>query len=436
MEIIVTHEMADFDAMAAAVAAQKLHPDTTILLSHHLGTQVRAFVNLHRNRFRTAELNEVDLRSVSRVIFVDVRRASRLAHVAPLLARARDGDPGLAITVYDHHAAAPDDVDAQLAIVEPVGSATTLLVERIRSRDLTLDEVEATLFSLGIHEDTGSLTYAATTARDAEALAWLLGVGANLRVLARYLKVGLGRAQRTLLARVLDAAVIERVGGVEVAIAIVPLAEHVADAAEVVTRALDLEQAGAFFVLLPIGARRMQVIARSRTPLVDVGVVLRAVGGGGHSAAGSGVIHDGDAQVVRQRLLDALSLHPPAATSVYDVMTSPVHTVSEDLALGELTRLLAAWRATGAPVTRGGALVGVISRRDIDRAKREGRLDASVARFMTREPLTTFPGEALEVALQRMSRADIGRLPVLRDGELIGILTRTDLIRALYQRDG
>jgi tRNA nucleotidyltransferase (CCA-adding enzyme) len=209
--------------------------------------------------------------------------------------RARAGDPNLVITVYDHHAAAPDDLPAQIAVVEPVGSATTLLVERIRSGGLGLDEVEATLLALGIHEDTGSLTYAATTARDAGALAWLLAVGANLPVMGRYLRVGLASAQRKLLARVLDAVVLERVGGVDVAVAVVPIEEQIADTAEVVTRALEIERAAALFVLLPVAGRRIQIIARSRSPVLDAGVVLQALGGGGHAAAGSCVVHDGDA---------------------------------------------------------------------------------------------------------------------------------------------
>jgi CBS domain-containing protein len=51
---------------------------------------------------------------------------------------------------------------------------------------------------------------------------------------------------------------------------------------------------------------------------------------------------------------------------------------------------------------------------------------------MTRQPLVASPDEPLESAIERMTVADVGRLPVVRDGELLGIVTRSDLLRNLY----
>ncbi len=71
-------------------------------------------------------------------------------------------------------------------VVEPVGSTTTLIVERLRDADVTPSVPEATLYVLGIRADTGGLAYETTTARDADALAWLLRKGASQAAIAEF----------------------------------------------------------------------------------------------------------------------------------------------------------------------------------------------------------------------------------------------------------
>ena len=95
-----------------------------------------------------------------------------------------------------------------------VGSATTILVERMRTLaeaeaaavaggaapqlSLSLTETEATLFALGIRADTGVLSFPATTARDAQALAWLMERGCSQSAIAEFGQAPLGACTRTL----------------------------------------------------------------------------------------------------------------------------------------------------------------------------------------------------------------------------------------------
>ncbi len=222
MDIIVTHDVTDFDALAGAVAAQKLHPEASIVL-RGVEASVHDFLALHKDRFRTVGVGEVDQDTVRHLVLVDVRRASRLHAFERVVARAQGGDPTLAVTVYDHHGAAADDVPARHVWVAKVGSASTVLVERMKAERIAIDAVEATLLALGIHEDTGSLTFAGTTGRDAHALGWLFGRGASLTMIQRYLRPAFGRAQRELLVHVMDAVRFERVGKLPIAFATVTL---------------------------------------------------------------------------------------------------------------------------------------------------------------------------------------------------------------------
>jgi tRNA nucleotidyltransferase (CCA-adding enzyme) len=76
--------------------------------------------------------------------------------------------------------------------------------------------------------------------------------------------------------------------------------------------------------------------------------------------------------------------------------------------------------------------VGVISRRDLDHALRHDLGDAAVSGFMTR-PARTAPPDATLAELETLVLTyDVGRVPILDGDALIGIVTRTDLVRARH----
>lgn len=433
MEVILTHDNADFDALAALVGAHKLYPEARMVFgAGGGGAELRAFLAVHRDRFPMIGPPEIDAAAVTRVILVDVRRARRLKAYGALAARLVARDPALDVHVYDHHPAAPDDVRGSHEIIAPVGSATTLLVEAIRARDVGLDALEATLLALGIHADTGSLTFAGSTARDAEALAFLLGVGVALPVLNRYLEPRISAPQRALLQRMIGASEVHRVGSVEVAFVEAVLPKGSGGLDEVTSHLAALEGYPALFALYGAAKGRVHVIARARAPWIDVGAVLGAVGGGGHPAAGSAIVKEATFAEVKARLLAALRRDPPRPAVARDLMSSPVHCVAPGVSLRALAASLAAWHHTGAPVVEDGRVVGIVSRRDVAAAEKQGKLDRSVAGRMTRAVISVGPDAPLEDALARMEEHDVGRLPVLDEGRLLGILTRTDVLRALY----
>jgi tRNA nucleotidyltransferase (CCA-adding enzyme) len=116
-------------------------------------------------------------------------------------------------------------------------------------------------------------------------------------------------------------------------------------------------------------------------------------------------------------------------------MSSPVHSVAPSVLVGTLGESLASWGHTGAPVLRDGKLVGIVSRRDVEAALSKGREQDPVARHMSAPVRTTEEDELLDDALARMVSADVGRLPVIRGERLVGIITRQDVLGVLY-RDG
>jgi tRNA nucleotidyltransferase (CCA-adding enzyme) len=104
------------------------------------------------------------------------------------------------------------------------------------------------------------------------------------------------------------------------------------------------------------------------------------------------------------------------------------------MTLGEAGELFERQSISGAPVERDGEISGIVSRRDVRRAARSNNLDLPVASHMSHELVSVDQQEPVEDVLALMTRHDVGRLPVTRDGEVVGLVTRTDIIRALYMK--
>ncbi|MBC7172124.1 MAG: CBS domain-containing protein [Polyangiaceae bacterium] len=249
-------------------------------------------------------------------------------------------------------------------------------------------------------------------------------------MLGRYLGAPLTPAQRELLRDAIGGLRVETLGGARIGIVSLDRPRGIEGVDEVASEVLALHDVHALFVLVRIGAKRVQVIARSRTTFVDVARAVRAIGGGGHVTAASGVAKHSDAAAVELELLAALAAAPPIPRTVGELMSSPAATVRPEFPLASLAPLLA--HHHGLPVVDRGKLVGVVSRRDLERAQREQLLHRPVSTVMTRDVITTTQETPVEDAIEAMSHADVGRLPVMRDGELVGVIARSDVLASLY----
>mgnify|MGYP002619635948 CR=1 FL=1 len=432
MQLIVTHPNADFDAVASQFAASKLWPDATVVRSKRLGRPVHQFFALHKDLFRTREFTDIDPDAVDDVILVDARGRSRLIEHEVLWARRAATPESVRLRIIDHHPASDDDLVGDHEWIEPTGAAVTLLLEQMQCRGIEPTPKEATLFLLGIYADTGSLLFPSTTARDARSAAWLIECGAELPVVGRYLHRAWSTDQRALLIDILSQIETFEVAGLDIGLVAIEPKGTIDGMAEVVGQALAIDGYAALFAAIRLKGSKVQLVARSRSAAVEVGAVARALGGGGHPAAAAAMLRDTTTDAVILAVKRALCADPPHPRQVKDLMTSPVQTVAPDLPLRDLETLLCHAPFKGMPVVREGEVVGMISRRDIEKARRDERMALTVASCMAHHLITATPDDAIEAALAKMTDHDVGRLPVLRGGKLVGILSRTDALRALY----
>ena len=209
------------------------------------------------------------------------------------------------------------------------GALTTTLVGIVAERELMPTPLEATAFALGIHEDTGSLTYPTTTQRDVDALSWCFRHGARQDLVNEYLHAPLAPAERGLLQHLL--AALEPVEGVgeEILLAAIAWAEYVDGVSNLAHKIVDLTDARALVVLVEMDERVFAVV-RSRTERVDAAAVAAALGGGGHAQAASAITRESLAEA-RGRVLAALHEAAGPAPVARDVMSIPARAVEPGL---------------------------------------------------------------------------------------------------------
>jgi len=429
MDVAVCHVNADFDSVGALAGVGRLYPGAALVLPQGALPATHEFLSLHRDVLTYRTPPEVDPEAITRLIVVDTVSRERLGPAAEWLDL-----PGVEVHVYDHHAHSPEDaaeLHPTVARLERWGSASAIVAHELRTREQRPDPVEATALLLGIYEDTGSLTYSATAPEDLEAAAWLLRQGAQLAVVERFARHPLTEAQRRLRHDLLTALEVVEVHGVRIGLAAAPPGPYVDDAAALADVLLDAEEADAVFLILPMDGASY-VVGRARTAAVDAAGVIRALGGGGHARAASARVPEEDAAALRERLLAALPEHTAPETMAREIMSRPVRSVDPDTAIAEARRLMIRYGHSGLLVLDGGRPVGIVTRRDVDRARHHRLEHAPVAGVMTRPVRTVGPETPLSDIERLLVREGIGRVPVVQEGAVLGIVTRTDVLRALH----
>jgi CBS domain-containing protein len=119
-----------------------------------------------------------------------------------------------------------------------------------------------------------------------------------------------------------------------------------------------------------------------------------------------------------------------------DVMSGPVMTVPPDMPLPQILQLMYTTKHLGFPVVEHGVLAGMITLDDVHKTAEIDREAMQVKDVMTRQVLTLPPSSPLTDALRIMSMKNIGRIPVVLDQNLVGIVTRTDILKVMELREG
>ena len=423
--VVTSHPNADLDALGSMVAARYLVPGAVPVLSH--GAEAVGLHLLRRLGEDAPEIldaREVDPAGVRTLVVVDTRDISRLGPFADIA-----GSPETRLLIYDHHGDEGEAPPGHAELVTtPAGSNTAGMVAELMRLGIEPNSADATVMAAGVYEDTGMLTFAGVAGEDFEAARWLAGHGADLALVGRILRRELSPDQVHLFDGLLEAA--HAVSGLRHRVVVAAVADpsEVQDAANVVQRVQDTLEPDAFFALIQQG-NRVLVIARARREGPDVGAVLRELGGGGHAYAASGSLSGVPLAEAGERLETLLRRRDGLRSQVGELATRRVHTLPAGLTLEEAAERLRRYPLTRMPVVgEEEEPLGWVDQSLLARARAHGLTDQPVGEYVSFLPLLG-PDAPLSEAEGWILDRDYPMVGVVEEGQLNGVLTRSDLIR-------
>lgn len=421
MRIILTHEQTDFDGLASLLGAFLIDETAKPLLPRRINRNVRGFLTLY-----SAELPFIDPRdfsgeTIDMVYLVDTQS----------MVSIKGMDENTKVQVIDHHSPRPDLPESWQVNSDMTGANTTLFVEAIQERQIPLTNIQATLLLLGIYEDTGSLTYSRTTPRDVRAAAYLLEEGASLAIANKFLNHPLSLEQQTIYDQLRNAAEHLDIHGQSVIMAVGDAVEMDAELSSIAHKIRDLLDPDALILLVKIRGG-VQLICRSTLDNIDVSKIAAHYGGGGHPRAAAALIKNRSIDDLRQDLFNALPTFIKPPITVAEIMSRAPQVLAPDTPVEEALERMQRFGYEGYPVVDDGKIVGLLTRRAVDRAITH-KLNLPAKSLMKDGHAHVHPDHSIEYLQKVMTDSDWGQILVLdrAENKIVGIVTRTDLLKTL-----
>jgi tRNA nucleotidyltransferase (CCA-adding enzyme) len=428
MKVILTHERADLDALASLLGAHLLYSDAYAVLPREVNRNGAAYLHKYGGELGFTKLSQLPQESITEILLVDTQSMVTLKGVTP----------ETRVRVIDHHPLRdnlPDDWEVDL---QSTGACTTLLVEKIKTENISFNIAQANLLLLGIYEDTGSLSYATTTTRDLLAAVYLLERGADLNLISPYLNPPLSNAQMTLFDRLMRDITAHKIDGLTILLAKADALDLHDEISTVAHKLRDFLNPDGLIILVRT-RQGIRMVARSTTDEIDMAQLARYFGGGGHRRAASALIHlEGNAKSedaafrwnqITQQVVDFLPEIVRPSVRVHQIMSKKPMTLTPDTPVETVADLMRRYGFEGYPVIENGKVVGLLTRRNVDRALSH-KLKATAGMLMDTGSVSVTPQDTLDHLQEVMASSGWGQVPVIdpESNEIIGIVTRTDLI--------
>ncbi len=429
MIIITTHLNADFDCLGAMIGVKKIYPNAEIVFPGSKEPAMRKFLKSGYFSLEEKKMKDVNFSKVKKIILVDTQNLARLGKITEFIKKRRK----LEMECIDHHPESDQLMKDCKKRITPVGSTTTILISILREKNIPIDPLEATVMALGIYEDTGFLLFPTTTPSDLSAAAYLLGCGADLRVVSSILKRGLSSEQIVLYNDLLKSSRTYNVKGEEVVISLVRKEKYIPDAAIVVHQICDSENIPHFFALISM-EDRIFLIGRSKIPSLNAGKVAEHFGGGGHSSAASATIKEITLMEAKDKLYKIIRETLSPIVKAKDAMSKIVLKISSRITIEKALEYMNKFRVNALPIAEKGEIIGAVTRQMIDMA-----IYHNLAKTAVKEIVL----ENLEIIPEDSDLSEIQKIIIEKNlkfvlvgksrGKIKGIITRMALFRNLYE---
>jgi predicted transcriptional regulator len=202
--------------------------------------------------------------------------------------------------------------------------------------------------------------------------------------------------------------------------------------APVVTKYKEIKGVDGVFGVFRLDDQSCIVIARAGHRDLDVGLVIRELGGGGHPAAGSAMVKGEDAEELYRGVCGLVQKMDRPQVTVARIMSSPGRSVSPDMKLEQVAPILEQERLHASLVVDDDRCLGIIGPVEMSKVKRTSQFASPVKAVMRRNLPTIGPDQGIQEAMRMLSDTGVSMLPVVKNGRLIGKVTRTDLMLQMY----
>lgn len=431
MHVILTHEQADFDAVASLLGAALLYPDAVPVLPQRINRNVRAFLNLYASVLPFSTIEELKNEKIDRVTLVDTQSLMSMKGVTKVTT----------VHVIDHHDKKRDFPTSWSHELHHYGANTTFLVQKITESGIVLSSLHATLLLLGIYEDTGSFSYKCTTQTDLLVSGILVNKNADIQAVSKFLNPPLSTEQQALMKELLEHATVHVLRGNRVIIAQTTAYDLTDEISSVAHKMRDyLDPDGLFLIIRT--REGIRLIARSTSNQINVAAVLKAFGGGGHERAAAALIkqksgHDfEEIAEIKKKVLSALNNHIKTSQSIKKIMSIHPKLLSPSMKVSEALKLMIRYGYEGFPVVEKDKVIGLLSRKAVDRAIQH-KMELPVRSLMEAGSVSINETDDIHRLQVVMSESGWGQIPVIdpKTGHISGIVTRTDLLKIMLMKN-
>ncbi len=431
MKIIVGHTNMDLDCIGSIVLVKYLYPDYTPVMSRLIHPSAKNLYNLYHYHLDFSTPDDLKGEAVTHAVIVDTRSESRVKEYFELF-----DSSATEIEIFDHHSG--DSCEFKGAVVHEgnYGSNTTMIALELIKKRVSISPKDATIALTGVYADTGNFTHDNVTEDDFRVASYLLKQMADIKLINNFLKSLREDYQLSLFHDIMNTLVWQDIKGHQIVFSYYAMEKQAAGLAAVVEEIFNIESPEAIFGVFHFAKPGSTVIiARSNMNSIDLIDILRPFGGGGHPKAASALVKKEEGREVFRKLLEHLTVHLEHAVTAGDIMTKEVVTIKDSWTLREASEFLEEIDLSGAPVLNDkGEMAGMLTLRDIMKGRKNGQMNTPVKAHMKTKLITCCIDHTMREIENLMFINSIGHLPVLDNGKIIGIITRTDLLGFLQEK--
>ena len=424
MNIAFGHTNMDFDCLGSLILVKKLFPDYKLLRSSRILPAAKIIYDFYEKYFDFIGVKDISGEKIDNIIIVDTCTSGR---VAEYFSGIKNSSPN--ILIFDHHPVENCDIPGAQVERGKFGATTTILGKMAMKKKLKLSSEEATIALAAIYADTGRLLYDNVTQEDYEVAAWLMGMGASLKLVRSFLQTIKEDEQVTLLNQLRP--ILHTINGNKILLSYIELVENMSGLSAVVERVMENQNPDAYFAVFSIlNEDIVLIIARSQRKNIDLNELLSVYeGGGGHHSAASAKISSSGGLKFLEDFQAYLEKTVKPAAGVSEIMTKNVFSIHETTSLKDASMFLERVNHTAVPVVdKEGGVTGLISLRDIMKGRKLGKMHAPVKAFMSKPVISVGSNASMREIEQIFYKNKITHLPILDDGRLKGIITRWDYL--------